>query len=129
MNFIRDYLLAVFAFAVCIFFFTSKAAGSDGSFEVLIDDVYVTGGVLVDDFSGTTVDFSKWSISNEYAVKVDQVNDNLVMISAGNSIPIPFNITQTPVNAPNLASIEATISLVDTSTVAGDSVAANIAGQ
>ena len=107
---------------------SSNAAG-DGSFEVLIDDVYVTGGVLVDDFSGTTIDFSKWDITNEYAVKLDTFNDNLVMISAGSSIPIPFNVTQTPVNAPNLASIQATITVVDTSTMMGDSVSANIAGQ
>ncbi len=108
----------------------SVNAAGDGIFEVLVDDVYVTGGFLVDDFNGTTIDYSKWaSPSNEYAVKLDQINDNLVMISAGNSVPIPFNVTQTPVNAPNLTAIEATITVVDTSTILGDSVSANIAGQ
>lgn len=107
----------------------SVNAAGDGSFEALVDDVYVTGGVLVDDFSGTTIDFSKWDIPNEYAVKLDTFNDNLVMISAGRSIPVPFNVTQTPVNAPNLTSIQATITVVDTSTMVGDTVSANIAGQ
>jgi hypothetical protein len=108
----------------------SANAVGDGIFEVLVDDVYVTGNVLVDDFEGTTIDFNKWSWPpNEYAVKLDTLSDNLVMISTGNSVPIPFNVTQTPVNAPNLASIQATITVVDTSTVGGDSVSANIAGQ
>jgi hypothetical protein len=107
----------------------SANAAGDGVFEALVDDVYVTGGVLVDDFSGTTIDFSKWDTSDEYAVKLDTVNDNLAMVSAGNSIPIPFTATQTPVNTPNLASIQATITVVDTSTIGGDSVSANIAGQ
>jgi hypothetical protein len=109
---------------------TSNSAGADGIFEALIDDVRIVKEELVDDFNGTTIDFNNWSSwKNEYAVKLDTVNDNLVMISAGNSIPIPFNITQTPVNAPNLASIQATITVVDTSTIADDSVSANITGQ
>ena len=121
----------IWLLVTCFWWLTlpGKATGSDGSLEVLLDDVYVTGGVLVDDFSGTTLDFSKWRNNEEYAVKLDTFNDNLVMISAGNSTPIPFNITQTPLNAPDLSSIEATIAVISSSTAAGDSVSANIAGQ
>ena len=128
MAFRRTCAIFVLAFTATILSFPAKSAG-DGIFEVFVDDVYVTGGVLVDDFSGTTIDFSKWSSNSEYAVKLDTVNENLVMISAGNSGPIPFDVTQTPVNAPNLASIEATITVADTSTIAGDRVSANIGGQ
>ncbi len=114
---------------ISIALFSTSAVATAGKIEVFVDDVYVTGGVLVDDFSGTTIDFSKWRGESEYAVVTDTLNRNLTMISVGNATPVPFNITQTPVNAPNLAAIQATIEVNSASTVAGDSVSANIAGQ
>ena len=85
----------VLASFISLALFATDSRASDGSLEVFVDDVYVAGGVLVDDFSGTTVDFSKWTTGNEFTAKLDTDNDNLVMISAGSSHSLAFNNTRT----------------------------------
>ncbi len=131
MSLLKTYVKFVFTLVVCLSFLSANAAGLDGVFEVLVDDVKIASNELVDDFEGTSIDFNNWSSpQNEYSVKLDTVNENLAMISAGNSIPVPFNITQTPVVTPNLSSIQATIAVTDHFVmVPGDAASANIAGQ
>ena len=119
----------VLASFISLALFATDSRASDGSLEVFVDDVYVAGGVLVDDFSGTTVDFSQWTTGNEYTAKLDTDNDNLIMISAGSSKSLASNSTRTFLVSPDLTSIQALITIVDNAAAVTDSVSASIAGQ
>ena len=126
---VTAFLLAAFASMAVL---SAAANAASGKMEVFVDDVYVTGNMLVDDFSGTTIDFSKWSRPQfENAVVLDPINENLVMVSAGDSgsFPIQISPTQTAVHSPNPLAIQATVTVVDTSVLAGQQVSANIAGR
>ena len=127
--FLKQFSFIVLSSLVSLSLIVTDSRATEGSFEVFVDDVYIAGGVLVDDFSGTTVDFSKWTTDNEYAAKLDTDNGNLVMISAGSSKNLPFNSTRTFLVSPDLTSIQSSIIIVDTAAAATDSVSASVAGQ
>ena len=121
---------AIFLAAFASALLSAGAQAEENRLEVLVDDVFVNESELVDDFSGTTINFERWtSPPHEYAAKVDPVAENLVLISAGNAAPIPFNITQLPLADPDVLSIEATMTLVSTAITAGGEISANISGQ
>ena len=91
---------------------------------------------LVDDFNGTTIDFTKWSRFDpaidiiEYTVRVDTVNQNLILINVGDGTTL---FRQQPSrafvsNATDLSAIEATIAVVAVE-YGGSTAAASLEGQ
>jgi len=90
---------------------------------------------LVDDFSGATIDFTKWSGFDpsdditEYFVRINTGDDNLVLINVGDGTSLYRDQrSRTWVLNPVLSAIEATISVVSVED-GGSKAAANLEGQ
>jgi hypothetical protein len=91
---------------------------------------------LVDDFNGATIDFSKWSDFDpaqdiiEYTVRVDTVNQNLVLINVGDGSTLFRRQRSRAIvsNATDLSAIEATIAVVSVKD-GGSTASANLEGQ
>ena len=90
---------------------------------------------LVDNFNGSTMEFSSWSRFDatrditEYFVGVDTTNNNLVLINVGDgSTQFREQKSRATIRNPNLAAMEATISVVSID-YGGRKVAASIEGQ
>ena len=90
---------------------------------------------LVDDFNGTTMDFSKWSGFDstnditEYFVGVNTADENLVLINLGEgSTLFRYQKSRALIRNPDLSAIEAVISVVSVED-GGSKAAANIEGQ
>ena len=90
---------------------------------------------LVDDFNGATIDFTKWSgldpadDISEYFVGVSTVDENLVLINAGDGSSLIIDQgSRVLVRDPDVSAMQATISVVSVEDGGGEA-AANLEGQ
>ena len=87
---------------------------------------------LVDDFNGSTIDFTKWSdfdpafSAGEFAARIDTTADNLVLIAASDGSR--YQRTRISVLNPSLTALQATISVVSVAD-GGSTASANIEGR